>query len=261
MQWKGFRIVILNIVKNFSLLPSTSYMRKILHYVQDDVYDRRMKRIIKWLLIIFFTPLLLAFILIPLYSVIPPISIPIAGRAMSGKEIHWRWRSFDEISPQLSRMIISAEDDRFCQHNGVDWLAVEKVVDKATKRGKLTRGASTIPMQVAKNLFLWPLPDIVRKPIEVPLAMWMDLVWSKQRVMEIYMNIAQFGPGIYGAEAAARFYFDKPAADLNSSEAAALAAILPSPEKRDPENPTKYVAHYAFVIKSRASRSLLGCLR
>lgn len=234
----------------------------------DDMYiERRPKkrrpllRLIKWSLLIFLTPFILAFVLTLFYSFIPPLSIPVIGQTLSGGEIHWRWRSFENISPNITRAIIAAEDGRFCDHKGVDWIAVEKVVNHAQKKGKLTRGASTIPMQTAKNLFLWPLPDIVRKPLEVPLAMWMDYVWSKRRMMEIYMNIAQFGDGIYGVEAASQVYFLKSARSLNADEASVLAAVLPNPEKRVAVLPSQYVRRYAGTIKARAGGSQTGCLK
>ncbi len=219
------------------------------------------KKLIEVLLLIFLAPFLLAFVLTLVYSVIPPVSIPIIEQTLSFEDVHWRWRSHSNISPNLSRAIIAAEDARFCEHNGVDWPAVEKVAGKAAHSGKLTRGASTIPMQTAKNLFLWPLPDIIRKPLEIPLAMWMDFIWSKQRMIEIYMNIAQFGDGIYGAEAAARAYFGKPAANLTPQEAAQLASVLPNPEKRNAARPLGYVVYYADIIKSRANYSIMGCIK
>lgn len=212
-------------------------------------------------LIAFFTPFLLAILLTLVYSVIPPLSLPVIGRTLALKEIHWRWRSLDNISPNLARMVLSAEDARFCKHGGVDWKAVEKVVDKAQKRRKITHGASTVPMQTAKNLFLWPLPDIMRKPLEVPLAMWMDWIWSKRRMMEIYLNVAQFGDGVYGAEAAARYHFKKRAKDLTVGEASLLAASLPNPVKRSASKPSKYVSGYAAKIRGRANTSLTTCLK
>jgi len=222
---------------------------------------KRIKQVVELVLLIFLAPVFLSLVLTIFYILIPPLSMPIVGSFLSGQETHWRWRSYDEISPHLKRAVIAAEDGRFCEHNGVDWIAVEKVANKAARKGRLSRGASTIPMQTAKNLFLWPLPDLLRKPLEIPLATWMDAMWSKRRMLEIYLNIAQFGNGIYGAEAASRFYFKKSASQLNINEASALAAILPNPEKRNPERLTSKIANYAITIKARSGSSRTSCLK
>lgn len=231
-------------------------------FIIDDEFDeaqpakkprRRRKAGVARKLIMFCIFLfLLPYFLVLIYAVIPPISLPVIGSFFSMEETHWRWRSFDNISPALPRAIISAEDGRFCVHNGVDWEALEKSYERYEKRGKMKHGASTIAMQTAKNLFYWYLPTMLRKPLEIPMAVWIDFLWSKQRVIEVYMNIAQFGRGIYGAEAASQIYFKKPARNLSYSEAARLASILPSPEKRNPAKPSGYVKKYSGSIKARA---------
>ncbi len=116
------------------------------------------------------------------------------------------------MSPHLPRAVISSEDARFCQHHGVDWIEFQDVIDEAfdDEEGPL-RGASTIPMQTAKNLFLWDGRNIIRKGLEIPLAYWMDYVWPKRRMIEIYLNIVEWAPGVYGAEAASHYHFKKPA--------------------------------------------------
>ena len=241
-------------------------------FVIDDEFEeekpqkKQVKRpkmgVMKRIFLIFFALMILPYFLVLIYSFIPPISLPVIGKAITFQEVHWKWRSIDNISPNLARAIISAEDGKFCKHDGVDWEALQKTIKKAEKKGKLTKGASTIPMQTAKNLFLWYLPKIVRKPLEIPLAMWIDFVWSKQRVIEVYMNIAQFGEGVYGAEAAAQHYYGKSAKNLTSAESARLASILPNPIKRSPVKPSKYVRKYSGSIKARAAVSgeYTGCI-
>ena len=225
---------------------------------------RRKRGVVKTLFIIAFVLLLLPYFMVLIYSFIPPISMPIIGSTITFNETHWRWRSIDDISPALPRAIISAEDGKFCSHNGVDWEALEKSYKRYEKRGKMQHGASTLDMQVAKNLFYWYLPTIMRKPLEIPTAMWIDLIWSKQRTIEVYMNIAQFGSNVYGAEAAADYYFDETAADLTAGESANLASILPNPIKRSASRPSGYVRKYSGSIRARAAKTggkYIACIR
>ncbi|QIG47277.1 monofunctional biosynthetic peptidoglycan transglycosylase [Nordella sp. HKS 07] len=188
------------------------------------------------------------------YTVVPPpASNLMITRLFSGNGIDYRWVSFDEISPHLSRAVVSSEDARFCSHNGVDWIEFGDVLDEATDgdgEGPI-RGASTISMQTAKNVFLWDGRSPVRKALELPLAYWMDLVWSKRRMIEIYLNIVEWAPGIYGAEAASQYHFKKPAAKLSKREAALLAAVLPNPIKRNAGKPSKRVNRIAQRIMAR----------
>jgi monofunctional biosynthetic peptidoglycan transglycosylase len=144
---------------------------------------------------------------------------------------------------------MASEDARFCEHRGVDWRALDAVIDEA---GGPTRGASTIAMQVARNLFLWTPRSYVRKGLEIPLALYGDLVWGKHRQMEIYLNIAQWGPNIFGIEAAARTYFARAAKDLTAAQAALLAVSLPNPIIRNPANPSQGVRALARRIAARA---------
>ena len=216
-----------------------------------------LKKLLKILAII----LILPYPLVLIYSFVPPISLPIIGETVTFKEVHWRWRSYNEISPNLAKAIIGAEDGRFCVHNGVDWQAIQEAVKKAEKKGKLANGASTIAMQNSKNLFLWFYPDIMRKPLEVPLSMWMDLIWSKQRMIEVYMNIAEMGNGIYGAEAASQKYFGKPASRINPYEASLIAASLPNPTARKASERSRVVNNYSSVIRKRANQVMVSCLK
>jgi monofunctional biosynthetic peptidoglycan transglycosylase len=170
--------------------------------------------------------------------------------------------SLNNISPLLQRAVIASEDGRFCAHNGIDFDAVGDAVADYEESGKM-RGASTVSMQVARNVFLWTGGGVVRKVLEAPLALALDAFWPKRRILEIYFNIAEWGPGIFGAEAAAQYYFHKPAAALSSVEAARLAAVLPNPIRWNPARPTPYIEHRRGVIQTRMlqlNRNQLACL-
>ncbi|HMT15462.1 MAG TPA: monofunctional biosynthetic peptidoglycan transglycosylase, partial [Aestuariivirga sp.] len=147
-----------------------------------------------------------------------------------------------EMSPWLPRAVITSEDQRFCYHNGVDWVELQGVVEDAFDDDEApVRGASTISMQTAKNLFLWDGRFFIRKILEMPVAFWMDTVWTKRRMIEVYLNIVEWAPGVYGAEAAAQHHFHKPARNLTRREAALLAAVLPNPIKRKAGKPSRRV--------------------
>lgn len=199
------------------------------------------------------------------YAVVPPpISNVMIGRWLAGADLTRKWVDLDQISPNLQKAVISSEDARFCEHHGVDWIEFQGVIDDALDddEGPL-RGASTISMQTAKNLFLWDGRSIIRKGLEIPLAYWMDLVWSKRRMIEVYLNIAEWGPGTYGAEAASQRHFKKPAAKLTRREAALLAAVLPNPIKRNAGKPSRGVARIAERIQRRMAgiEPYLTCLQ
>jgi monofunctional biosynthetic peptidoglycan transglycosylase len=172
-----------------------------------------------------------------LYTVVPPVSTLMLGRWLTGQPVARYYVPLEQISPHLPLAAIASEDARFCQHWGVDWGALREVVEAADEDGP-ARGASTIPMQTAKNLFLWPSRSYIRKGLELPLAVYIDLLWSKRRMIEVYLNVAEWGEGVFGAEAAARRYFNKPARDLTRREAALLVSALPSPLRRNPGRPT-----------------------
>ena len=193
----------------------------------------------------------------------PPFSNIMLLRALSGNGIDKHWVSLSQMSPALPRAVISSEDARFCEHAGVDWVEFQDAVVEPLDSGEApTRGASTIPMQTAKNLFLWDGRFIVRKGLEVPEALWMDLVWSKRRMIEIYLNIVEWAPGVYGAEAAARHHFRKSAKSLTKREAALLAAVLPNPIKRQAGKPSKRVKAIAnrILIRLGGMGPYLTCL-
>ena len=165
-----------------------------------------------------------------------------------------QWVDFEDISPNLVQAVMMSEDGQFCRHAGVDWGEMRAVVNEALA-GEQTRGASTIPMQTAKNLFLWNGRSFLRKVMELPLAVVADFVWSKRRLMEIYLNIAEWGPGIYGIEAAAQHHFKVPAAKLSRRQAALLAVSLPNPYERNAGKPGRGLQRLARLIERRASGS------
>lgn len=203
---------------------------------------------------------LLPLVLVPVYAVIPPPwSTLQAWQALRGVETVRDWVPLDEISPNLVNAVMMSEDGRFCSHDGIDWGQLQEVIESDDER---PRGASTIPMQVAKNLFLWPSRSYVRKGLELPLAWYMSRVWSKRRMMEIYLNVVEWGPGIFGAEAASQFWFGKPAARLTASEGARLAAVLPNPHVRNPRNPGRHTRQIAGIVEQRARQAgaYVGCL-
>ena len=152
------------------------------------------------------------------------------------------WVPLDGISPDLQHAVISAEDGRFFQHHGIDWQEVQKVVDQDVEDGRLGRGGSTITQQLVKNLFFTTSRSILRKAIEFTLAPLAEKILPKKRILELYLNVIEWGPGIYGAEAAARAWYGVPAARLNREQAARLAAIIPSPLRRKPARMNTYSA-------------------
>jgi monofunctional biosynthetic peptidoglycan transglycosylase len=176
-----------------------------------------------------------------------------AWRSLRGAPVTRQWIDFNAISPALPRSVVGSEDAKFCAHHGVDWGALREVLDDA-EDGEVARGGSTITQQVAKNLFLWPGRSVVRKALELPLALWIDLVLGKQRILEIYLNIAEFGPaGQFGAEAAANYAFGRSASTLSPREAALLAAILPNPVRRSARSPGLGVKRLAGTYMARAN--------
>lgn len=222
------------------------------------------RRWVRW--IFYAVALLLAWplVLTLVYTVVPPpVSNLMLLRALSGNGIDRQWVSLDQISPHLPRAVISSEDARFCQHWGVDWTEFQGVIEDAFDDDEgPVRGASTISMQTAKNMFLWDGRFAIRKVIELPLALYMDLVWSKRRMIEIYLNIVEWAPGVYGAEAAARHHFKKSAKNLTRREAALLAAVLPNPIKRQAGKPSKRVKSIAnrILVRMAGMGPYLTCL-
>ncbi|MBB3457016.1 monofunctional biosynthetic peptidoglycan transglycosylase [Rhizobium sp. BK313] len=194
------------------------------------------------------------FILLYLLPFIHPISTLMLRDAVTFQGYDRRWVSFDDIAPVLVQSVMVSEDGQFCFHGGVDWGEMRMLVQE-TLRGESTRGGSTIPMQTSKNLFLWNSRSFVRKALELPLAVSSSFVWSKRRMMEIYLNIAEWGPGIYGIEAAARYHFKVPASKLTARQAALLAVSLPNPIDRVASKPGRGLRQLASLIQRRAKNS------
>jgi monofunctional biosynthetic peptidoglycan transglycosylase len=212
-------------------------------------------RIARNLLLIVLAVLLLPYLLAPFYRAGHPVSALMAWRYLTGSPMSRQWIDLAAMSPSLPRSVVASEDAKFCRHHGIDWGALREVIDDA-EDGEVTRGGSTITQQLAKNLFLWPGRSVLRKALEFPLALWIDLVLPKTRVLEIYLNIAEFGPsGQFGAQAGAVYAFGHPASALSPREAALLAAILPNPVRRSARNPGPGVRRLAgiYVVRAQAS--------
>jgi monofunctional biosynthetic peptidoglycan transglycosylase len=189
--------------------------------------------------------------LIVIYRFInPPTTTLIAYQWLTGTTIEQDWVPIEDISSNLLRAVVVSEDWGFCDHYGIDLVAIEAALEQAGE-GRMVRGASTISMQVIKNLFLSQSKSFVRKAVEIPLTFAAEAVWPKSRMLEIYLNIAEWGPGVFGAQAAARHHFSKPASRLTEREAALLAAALPNPILRDAGDPSTRTARKASVIQSR----------
>jgi monofunctional biosynthetic peptidoglycan transglycosylase len=198
-------------------------------------------------------------VLTPIYIFVPPVStLMIYDRFVDGP-IERQWVPFDAIAPSLIASAVMSEDQKFCSHWGVDWAELNKVLDDLDEA---PRGASTITMQTVKNLFLWKSRSYVRKAIEIPLAFYANAVLGKRRQMEIYLNIVEFGPGIFGAEAAARHYFGRSAGQLSVTQSALLVAALPNPAARDPAHPGPRMRARAQRIASQAriAGAYIDCL-
>ncbi len=185
----------------------------------------------------------------------PPVSALMIGRSIAGTEVERTWMPLERISPHLMRAVILSEDGGFCRHHGVDWAAMVEAIES-------DRGGSTITMQVVKNLFLWPSRSYVRKAVEIGLAYLVEALWPKRRILEIYLNIAEWGDGVFGAEAAAQTHFGKRAARLTAEEAALLAAVLPSPIERTAGAPSGMTGRLAsrLLVRMRNSRADLSCV-
>ena len=203
------------------------------------------KKVFKYFLIFFFS---FSIIWVLLFSFInPPLTFLMVKRSyqqlLDEKRkvtIAKKWVSIENISPNMVKAVVASEDNKFMSHFGFDIEAIRKA-NYNNKKGRKVRGASTISQQTAKNVFLWPTRSYVRKVFEMYFTVLIEVFWSKERVMEVYLNVIEFGDGVYGVEAASRKYFNKSAKKLTRGEAALLAAILPSPLKRNPAKPSSYL--------------------
>ncbi len=193
-----------------------------------------------------------------------PLTWPMARDAIAGHHVERQWLPLDQIARSVPRAAIGAEDARYCTHNGFDFSAMEAAALRNASSKKL-RGGSTISQQTAKNAFLWPGRSYIRKGLEAWFTVLIEAIWGKPRIMEVYLNIAEMGPGIYGVEAAAQHYFKTSAADLTPRQAARIAAILPQPIKRNAAAPGRFVKRYARQIERSAryigKEGIDSCLR
>lgn len=213
---------------------------------------RRILRLVAWLL----APVLLYWIAgLFLYRfVTPPVTPLMLIRSLERGEMIWQQGApLVDVAGALREAVVVAEDSNFCLHAGIDLHAAKDALDDYVESGRL-RGASTITMQVARNLFLWPGGGAPRKALEIPLALALDALWPKWRILEVYLHIAEMGPGIFGAEAAARSHFGVPAARLGRAQAALIAAVLPSPIRWSAAEPSEYVRGRARAIQGESTR-------
>jgi monofunctional glycosyltransferase len=211
-------------------------------------------RIFVVLVVLGLIPVVLTILYIP--SIVHPISTLMMKDLVTFSGYDRQWVALDDVAPILKTSVIMSEDGQFCYHQGVDWGELKPILDDLLEGQMPTRGASTITMQTVKNLYLWHRPlGSVRKVAEVPLAVYFDVAMSKRRIMEIYLNIAEWGPNIYGIEAASRHYFDKPAKSLSARQAALLAISLPNPIDRNPAKPDSYMKKRAAKIQNMAANN------
>lgn len=216
----------------------------------------------KWFFRLLAAFLVLLVVAIIAYRFIMPLSTLMLARYALHEKVERSAVPLSQISRDLIAAVVVSEDARFCSHHGIDWGALRSVLSHTGKNG-VERGASTLTMQTAKNLFLWPGRSYVRKALEIPVALVLDAAWPKRRTLEVYLNIAEWGDGVFGIEAAAETYFRKHASEINAEEAALLAAILPNPYRRSPLHPNHRVALHAKIVTGRIDRGAahLECLR
>jgi len=211
----------------------------------------RWRRWRRRLIVLVLAVLLLPAAVIAAYRFVPPPLTPLMViRYGEGLSVEKDWRALDAIAPALPRSVIAAEDNLFCSHQGFDREALAAQFE-ALQAGETPRGASTITMQLAKNLFLWPERSFLRKGLEAWLTLYLELLLPKRRIMELYLNVVEWGPGLYGAEAAARAHFGTDAAGLSDQQAALLAAVLPNPLERDAGEPSATVRQRADLYRER----------
>ena len=194
--------------------------------------------------------------LVVLYRKVPPPPTPLM--ILRGPPTDYRWVPLKQISPALERSVVASEDEAFCTHHGFDRTAIARAWERYIKveeegRGTI-EGGSTISQQTAKNLFLWPARSWLRKALEAWLTVYLETFWDKHRIIEVYLNVVEWAPGVYGAEAAARHHFHESAAVLDPHQAALLAAVLPNPRHWSASNPGPYVRARADAIEERAAK-------
>ncbi|WP_428241415.1 monofunctional biosynthetic peptidoglycan transglycosylase [Gynuella sp.] len=213
-------------------------------------------RAVRWILIIAvsFCLLTIAMVLFLRWINPPTTSMVIRDPLVSDKWLGGRWADLDDINRQLPLAVISSEDQKFPYHMGFDFEAIADALEEQRTR---PRGASTITQQLAKNLFLWPGRSYIRKGLEAWFTLWMEWLWPKQRIMEVYLNVIEYGPGVYGVTMASERFFHKSPARLSRTEASLLAAVLPNPKRMSASEPSGYVWSRSYEIR-QAMRSLGG---
>lgn len=215
---------------------------------------RLLRRLIVSLILLALVP----YVLTPLYATGHPVSTLMLWRWVTGAPVERNWVDLKAMSPAMPRSVVGSEDARFCSHHGIDWNSLQNAIEDA-QDGESGGGGSTITQQVAKNLFLWNGRSYLRKGLEIPLAMWIDLVLSKQRILELYLNIAELGPtGQFGADAGAHYAFGRSVSGISAREAALLAAILPNPVTRSARTPGPGMRRLAARYVARAQSGELG---
>ena len=222
-----------------------------------------MRRLVRNLIILALAVLLLPYAIAPFYRFVTPVSTPMLWRWATVKRVERIVVPLNRFAPALRLAVIVAEDGSFCRNRGIDLGAIREAMQQSDELGE-ARGASTITQQTAKNLFLWEGRSFIRKALELPLALWLNLVLPKRRILEIYLNIAEWGPnGEFGAEVGARWAFGKSARDLTPPEAAELAAILPNPVRRSARIPSVLVRRLAALYERRSLEfsGLDACVR
>lgn len=217
-----------------------------------------LRRVLRWLVVVPVVLAGLSIMLVVLYRVVPPPITPLMIiRSLDGEslatETHRDWRPLEDISQHAQRAVLAAEDMKFCDHFGFDWTALRAAWQsyRADAKGARLLGGSTVTMQTAKNVFLWPSRSLFRKSLEAWFTVLVEVFWSKERILEVYLNVVEWGDGIYGVEAAARAHFRRSAKRLTAGQAARLAAILPNPRIYAVDEPTGYIAGRARTILRR----------
>ncbi len=213
-----------------------------------------------FLILIFLLPA--ALLLLYRFEFVHPVSTVMVKESLVGHGAKREWVGIDAMAPVVYQSVLSSEDGKFCSHSGVDWQALNQVIEDAID-GEKTRGASTITMQLVKNLFLWPNRSFIRKGLEVPYAMMAELILPKKRIMEIYLNIAEWDKGVFGVELAAQTYFKRSAKKLGPRYSSLLAVTLPNPKKRNAAKPTRSMDRVARIVQRRAKASgaYVRCLK
>ena len=212
--------------------------------------------------IVVIVAVLAPYLIAPLYRVVDPVSTLMVWRYLTGQRVERAWVPLSQMSPFIPRAVIAAEDGQFCNHRGIDMRELMEAVGDA-QAGEEARGASTITQQTAKNLFLWGGRSFVRKALEIPLALWLEIALGKRRIMEIYLNIAEWGPdGEFGVEAGAQRAFGIGAANVTAPQAALLASVLPNPVTRNAKAPGAGLRRIAGIhLRRMGAAGIDSCLR